>query len=428
MSEDITESGVFRLKMEAGRQRRLVEASYALHTTLDLVEVLQLILKSATDGVEADRGTVFLLSEDGKELWSRVVAGDQSLEIRLPVGKGIAGVVAKTGEVLRIKDAYEDPRFDQSWDKQSGYRTRQILCAPIRARDGRLVGVFQLLNKREGNFTEADAFFLDALSVHASLAVENARLHESALEQERQEREIQLVQNLQRAIQPESAETEAGAIRVAGLNVLCEDASGDYYDFIDLPSGRLGVVIGDVSGHGLHAALVMAQARAFLRAFCTTIDELPGVMNLLNDFLTQDLTRGSFMTLFLGVVDPATHRIEWSSAGHLPALVVRAADGRIEELPSTGRVLGILPDAGYQVGEPVMLESGDVLLLYTDGATEALAPDGAMFKDERLRETLSKAVHQDPAAILQSIRAELTAWTGREEMEDDLTLVVLKRT
>ena len=114
MSEDITESGVFRLKMEAGRQRRLVEASYALHTTLDLVEVLQLILKSATDGVEADRGTVFLLSEDGTELWSRVVAGDQSLEIRLPVGKGIAGAVAKTGEVLRIKDAYEDPRFDET--------------------------------------------------------------------------------------------------------------------------------------------------------------------------------------------------------------------------------------------------------------------------------------------------------------------------
>ena len=117
------------LKRELDRARRVAEASYALHTTLDLTELLGLILDAAKDGVDADRGTVFLVSEDGEELWSRVLSGDGDLEIRLPIGQGVAGSVAQTGEVLRILDARRDPRFDDSWDKRSGYVTRQLLTA-----------------------------------------------------------------------------------------------------------------------------------------------------------------------------------------------------------------------------------------------------------------------------------------------------------
>jgi len=424
----VTEDEVRRLRRENERLRRVAEASVALHTSLDLGELLGLILDAAKGGVDADRGTVFLLSEDGKELWSRVLTGDGDLEIRLPVGQGISGSVAATGETIRLDDARSDPRFDASWDLKSGYVTRQLLTAPIRNREGKVMGVFQLLNKGTGTFDDEDEAFLDALSVHASLAVENARLHGAELEKERQDREIRLVQNVQRAYQPERTQSDAGVFRAAGMNLLCEDASGDYYDFIALPSGRLGVVVGDVSGHGLGAAIVMAQARAFLRAFVETVDTLPEVMNLLNDFLARDMSGGRFMSMIVAVADPVSGAVEWSNAGHPPGLVYRAATGAVETLEPQGRVLGVLAGAGYHDAPPLALQPGDVLLLYTDGATEARRADGLFLDEEGLVSVFRSVADRGPEDVLEGIRGALVDWTGRDTFGDDLTLVALKRT
>lgn len=423
----LPQASVLALKKELARQRHLIEASYALHTTLDLDELLKIILDAASNGVSADRGTVFLMSADRKELWSKVLQGDQDLMIRLPVGKGIAGTVGETGDVINIIDAHEDERFDASWDRKTGFRTRQILCAPIRRRDGEIVGVFQLLNKKEGDFDADDEAFLAALSVHAALAIENARLHSSAIEKERQDREIALLQGVQRAFQPERSDRVMGGIIAAGMNELCEDASGDYYDFIDLPSGRLAAVIGDVSGHGLRSALVMAQARAMLRAFAATVDGLANVMNMLNDFLVEDMTRGNFMCMFIALFEPETGKLRWCNAGHPPGILLRAKTGEVERLPATGRVLGILPGANYQAGTDYILEPGDSLLLYTDGATEATAPDGEMFEEERLTATFKEHITAGPQAVLEGVRKALLKWTREPRLDDDLTLLVVQR-
>jgi len=408
------------------RMRRLVEASYALHTTLDLDELLATILEVASEGVGADRGTVFLLDDDGQALWSRVLSGDEALEIRLPLGQGIAGAVAATGKAVRIDDAYADPRFDRSWDEKSGYRTRGILCAPIKNREGATVGVFQLLNKRGGSFDGEDERFLDAISVHAALAVENARLHASALEKERYDREVRLAQGVQRQLQPERLLREEGVVSVAGLNELCEDATGDYYDFLfPLPGGRVGVAIGDVSGHGLQAALVMAEARAYLRAFVRTAGGLAKAVDLLNDHLVPDMMAGKFISLFAAVLDTRTGDVEWCNAGHNPPLLL--TDGSIRRLEGTGRVLGILPGAGIRAGEPFRLSEGDVLLLYTDGATEARSPEGELFGEERLAALLAGAASETPERILGRVRAVLRDWTGPAGNDDDLTLVAVRR-
>jgi len=423
----VSDRDLDQLRKENDRLRRANEASYALHTTLDLGELLGLILDAAKAGVDADRGTVFLLSDDGTTLWSRVLTGDGDLEIRLPVGQGIAGSVAATGETIRLDDAREDPRFDASWDEKSGYRTKQLLTAPIRNRASKVMGVFQLLNKHAGDFDDDDEAYLDALSVHASLAVENARLHGAELEKERQDREILLVQNVQRAYQPERQDAELGVLQAAGMNVLCEDASGDYYDFIELPSTRLGVVVGDVSGHGLGAALVMAQARALLRAFTETVDTLPEVMNLLNDFLSRDMSRGRFMSMILAVAHPETGVLEWHNAGHPPGLLYRASSSEVELLDPQGRVLGVLGGAGYADVPPVTMEPGDVLLFYTDGATEAARPDGTFLDEEGLIAVLKRLADRTPAEVLEGVRDALIDWTGSETFKDDLTLVALKR-
>jgi phosphoserine phosphatase len=415
------------LHRELARMRHIVEASQALHTTLDLDELLGLILDVAKQGVHADRGTVFLVSVDGKELWSKVLSGDQDLEIRLPMGQGLAGSVAQTSRTVNIPDAYEDPRFDRSWDDKSGYRTRQLLTAPIRNREGTVVGVFQLLNREAGAFDAEDEAFLDALSIHVALAVENARLHRAALEKERQDREIALVQSVQRAYLPERLEGECGVFTYAGMNQLCEDASGDYYDAILLQDGRTAVVMGDVSGHGLGAALVMSQARALLHALVPSAESLSSLLAQLNDFLAPDMTRGRFMTLFLGVADPETGELAWNNAGHPPPLLARAGSGEVERLGSQGLILGVLPGITYTKASPVTMAPGDVLLLYTDGATEAVNADETMLEEEGLAEVLRRVAARDPPAILDGIRAALVEWTGREDFTDDLTLLALKR-
>jgi sigma-B regulation protein RsbU (phosphoserine phosphatase) len=424
-----------RLRQELARHKKIGEAAYALHTSLDLDDLLGLILKAAREGVDADRGTVYLVSSDGKELWSRVLSGNDKLTIRLPVGRGIAGTVAADGATVRLDDVYTDPRFDRSWDAKTGYRTRTMLAAPIRNREGKVVGVFQLINKREGPFDAEDEGFLEALSVHAALAVENATLHHEALERERQTKEIALAQEIQRKIQPERLTREVGSVRAAGMNELCEDASGDYYDLIDLPDGRLAFGVGDVSGHGLGSALVMAQARAWLRAFAKSSAAPHELLALLNDSLAPDLERGKFMTFFLGAVDPATGVVAWGSAGHPAAIVLRAKTGAFEDLPAGGVMLGVFAGFTYPAGDPVTLEPGDTLLVYTDGATEAAdaehadaKDDAHMFGETRLKEILRTAAPRGPEAVLDAVRAALHAFTGSDHLKDDLTLLVLQRT
>jgi K+-sensing histidine kinase KdpD len=164
---------------------KLIEASKIVNSTLDLEKLLGLILDAAVKSTDAGRGTVYLVDSIKKELWSKVLGGENMTEIRLPIGKGIAGVVAQLGETINIPDAYSDPRFNPEVDKQSGYRTHNILCMPMKNKDGTIIGVFQLLNKKIGPFTSDDEHFIDAFSAHASIAIENARLAQEMVANER---------------------------------------------------------------------------------------------------------------------------------------------------------------------------------------------------------------------------------------------------
>jgi signal transduction histidine kinase len=167
------------------RLNMLIEASKIVNSALDLGSVLALILDVATRSVGADRGTVYLIDEKHEELWSLVAQGDNMVEIRLPLGKGLAGHVARTGETVNITDAYRDQRFNPDIDHRSGYTTHTVLCMPMRNREGKIIGVFQMLNKRTGYFGPEDESFIDALSVHAAIAVENARVAQETVNNER---------------------------------------------------------------------------------------------------------------------------------------------------------------------------------------------------------------------------------------------------
>jgi K+-sensing histidine kinase KdpD len=172
-------------KSKMDKLNMLIEASKIVNSTIDLDKVLALILEVATESIGADRGTLYLLDVQAEELWSKVAQGSNMVEIRLPVGKGLAGYVAKTGETINIVDAYKDPRFNPEIDKKSGYKTHNVLCMPMRNKEGQIAGVFQFLNKKEGPFTTDDEAYIDGLSVHAAIALENARIAKDMVESER---------------------------------------------------------------------------------------------------------------------------------------------------------------------------------------------------------------------------------------------------
>ncbi len=173
------------LEVGVTKLERLIEAGKVINSTLDLDKLLGLILEAATKSIDADRGTLYLVDSIKLELWSKVLQGSNMVEIRLPVGKGIAGFVAQTGETINIPDAYSDSRFNPEIDKRTGYRTRNMLCMPMRNKDGKTIGVFQLLNKKDGAFGGEDTQFIDALSAFASVAIENARLAQEMVQNER---------------------------------------------------------------------------------------------------------------------------------------------------------------------------------------------------------------------------------------------------
>ena len=176
-----------RIAIESRYQKlqNLIDASKSINSTLDLDKLLGLILDAATKSIGADRGTLYLVDDVKKELWSKILQGSNMIEIRLPIGKGLSGFVAEKGETILIPDTYADPRFNPEIDKQSGYRTRNMLCMPMKNKDGKLIGVFQLLNKKEGAFDAEDVNFIDAFSAHASVAIENARLAQEMVQNER---------------------------------------------------------------------------------------------------------------------------------------------------------------------------------------------------------------------------------------------------
>jgi K+-sensing histidine kinase KdpD len=172
-------------KNKMDRLNLLIEASKIVNSAIELDKVLTLILEVAGQSISADRGTLYLIDTARSELWSKVTQGSNMVEIRLPIGKGLAGYVAKTGETINIADAYKDPRFNPEIDKKSWYKTPNVLCMPMRNKDGIIVGVFQFLNKKDGPFTSDDEAFIDALSVHAAIALENARMAREMVQSER---------------------------------------------------------------------------------------------------------------------------------------------------------------------------------------------------------------------------------------------------
>ena len=401
----------------------VVEATQRLNSTLDLAELIDIILHLATRYTGADRGTVFLLDRERDEIWSLVGLGLEKEEIRLPASRGIAGWVAQHGEIVNLLDAYEDPRFEPEVDRRLNYRTRSLLCLPIRNKDGQTTGVLQLLNKKGGPFQAADVSLLGSLSVHVALALENAQLHRDVLAKQRMERDLALARSIQLGLLPEKSPQIEGFELEASHQTSLE-VGGDYYDFIPLGSQTMLNVVADVEGKGVGSAMVMANLQATLHALIAHVHSLERLVSALNDRMLADTRGQKYMTMYLSILDQRNKTLHYVNAGHVPPILLRA-DGSVEYLREGGMVVGLFPNVPFERGN-VKLNSGDILAGYTDGITEASNPEDEEFGYDRLVELLKKHRNASAREIVDYTLAEVERFSRGGTHEDDRVMLVMK--
>jgi sigma-B regulation protein RsbU (phosphoserine phosphatase) len=401
----------------------LMEATKALASTLDLAELLGHILEVAKTQADAERGTLFLVDEKSQEIWSLIAQGLEKREIRLPLGRGIVGYVAQSGDILIIPDAYADPRFNREVDTQTGYRTRNILCLPIRNKSGKIIAALQLLNKRRGAFTAEDVDFLLTLSDHMALALENAQLHLALLEKERLEHEMALARDIQRGLLPEMAPVVPG-FDIAVTNEPCFEVGGDYYDFLTLGSDSLLVVVADVEGKGISSAMIMSNVQATLRALAPNLHSLTSLAESLNHTILAGTRGGKYLTMFLGLIDLQRQTIDYINCGHVPPVIVRT-EGEAVNLTEGGMVVGLFDNVRYQHGQ-VKFQTGDVLVLCTDGITESMDEEQEEYGTGRLVTCVRGAITQSAAEIVTTVNADVSKFSARGTHLDDKVMIAIK--
>jgi sigma-B regulation protein RsbU (phosphoserine phosphatase) len=400
----------------------LIEASKLINSSIEPDQLFASILTVARKELGVERGTLYFVDEARREIWAKVA--EQAAEIRLPFGRGLAGTVAATGQEIILHDAYADARFDRSQDARTGFRTRSMLCVPIRNRNSKVVGVLQLLNKMHGSFGEKDLRFLAAISDHMAIAMENAQLHLEIVEKQRMERELQLGREIQSRLLP-SPPSDVRDTALAATSVPCYEVGGDYYDFLELPNGDLGIAIGDVSGKGVGAALIMSSIQAALRMGAPIESDLTRLLARLNAQLFRMARGRKYVTFFFGRLNPATGEMRYVNAGHNPPFVC-TPEG-VEQLGSTGRPIGILPESSYEEAT-VTLPPGSTLLLYTDGLNEAENRDEAEFGMERLTAAVRDACTYSAEEVPRRVLDAVIAHEDGAHANDDKTLVVVRRT
>ncbi|HXB20546.1 MAG TPA: SpoIIE family protein phosphatase [Candidatus Solibacter sp.] len=404
----------------------LFEATRLLNSTLDLTELLEMILKIARTEVKADRGSVFLVDHKHNELWSIVASGLDHQEIRIPVGEGVAGRVAKTGEVINVEDAYTLGFFDPRFDQKFNYRTKSLLSLPIRHHSGHIVGVIQLLNSQDGSFSPANIDFLSRLTGHMALALENARQHRDSLEKQRTEKELALARAIQRSLLPESPPIVPG-YDIAVLNDPCFEVGGDYFDFLNLGPQSLLLVVADVEGKGVSSALVMSNLQATLRVLVMHLHSLEVLAFSLNEMLYNDTKSGKYLSVFLGLVDTRRNIMHYINAGHVPPVLIRGKSGDIRLLEEGGTVIGLFPTADYKRGS-IKLESGDVLACCTDGITEIADEHGHEYGTLRLAERVRRNREKSAQAIVDAVLTDVSGYSTASMNVDDKVLMVMKVT
>jgi len=387
--------------------------------TADLGQTLHNAIQRTLEHLDAEAGSIFLLDDTAQFLECKACAGPLDITgLKLESGHGIVGRTVATNRLQMVLDVAQDSGFNAFVDTRTGFVTRSILCAPLQIR-GTPLGALEVINKKsaDGLFSPSDANLLTALAALAALAIHNAHMAAALVEQERMKKELELAGEIQRSLLPQAP---ADNFPVHGLNLPALEVSGDFYHFFELPDGRICFCLGDVSGKGMNASLLMAKTISLFHCLAKTMLEPGTLLAAINDELAETASHGMFVTMVAGIYDPAQQQAVFANAGHQPPLL-RDLSGGFREFEALEPPLGILP--GMVFSERTLALEGGCLYVFSDGLTEGRLEDGAQLGIAGVRDLIGTLAPLSPPQRLEGLVDRLRQ--AGTALHDDITVLVV---
>lgn len=403
--------------------RILLDTIAAVTANIDLDSVLRDIVDRSLEVTRAERAILLLggapdelavrvaLDREGQALTGELQWSRSLVRRCLEEGVAVRSVVQSDQEALELGRSVYDLKL------------RAVMCAPMRARN-RTVGVIYVDSRAvRREFSARDLALFGAISAQLAISVENARLHADSLDKARLEKDVEIARRIQQHLLP-PVPKDIDGLEIALRYVATAQASGDTYDLVSLRGGRFAVMIGDVTGHGVGAALLTHAVQAALRSYLELVDDVATIVTRLNQRLVAGVETGNFMSLLLAIVDPRERTLQYVNAGH-PGLVL-CQENRVTVLEKTGMVLGVVGEQVYHASPTVSLQPGDLLFLHTDGVDEAMSPARELFGTERLHTVLGDIRRRSAEAVLDGVDAALRTHLAGGSAADDVTMIAVK--
>jgi sigma-B regulation protein RsbU (phosphoserine phosphatase) len=409
-------------------QAALLELSNQLLSRRDLDDLARYLVNEVRRMLEADACALVLLEDDGRSLSFRAASGWNQDPIaarrRIPSDRRSGpGRVLHTQQPLLVEDLHDhDPtRWAPAWLREEDFRGHFVVPLVV---EGNSIGTLIINDRNPREMSEADLRFLRLMANQMAIALENARLYAEERKSRRMQEEMAVGQQIQLSLLPKGCPTLPGW-ECTDLYRPARQVSGDFYDFFDL-EGRLGLVVADVADKGVPAALYMAMCRTMIRNTAFSGRSPAEALKRANDLILKDSQAQLFLSAFYARLDPDSGHLVYANAGHVHPLCLRAASGEILPLAGEGSVMGMFESITLDEKE-VDIRPGDTLVLYTDGVTEAMDPEGQPFGEARLRQVLAGQRGASAQATLDAIVQAISRFTASSPQSDDLTLLVLRR-
>lgn len=410
--------------------RLLLDITKKISRSLNLQEVLNLVMETLDSLIPYDAAGIFVLQcvdpelvptgEEPCTFKAEAVRGydiDELSDLHLKLGEGFIGNVAVSGAPIISPDVREDPVYINARD-----RTRSEMVAPIISND-EVIGVFDLESDELNAYSQDDLEVLMLLASQVAIIIEKVMLHEQLIEKKRLQGQLEVARQVQLELLPPQ-DPELPGYDISAYNFPTEEVSGDYYDWVRIDEDEIGIVIADVSGKGVPAAILMAFLRSSLRA-ATHIGYATNVsLAKVNYLLWESIERNQFVTAFHGILDASNRTLSYSNAGHNPPLLMNAK-GEVSFIEYGEQPLGMFPETRYHQYH-LLLEPGDILVLYTDGVTEAPDPNGVEFGRDRLAQAVKDNYERPARELIASLEMAVLEWTANRGANDDVTFFVIK--
>jgi sigma-B regulation protein RsbU (phosphoserine phosphatase) len=391
--------------------------------SLDLNETLQTALKVIIQRINAKAANVFLI-DDKKKLFECIASVGQNYleEYSIPITDGVMGRSVAQKKCIRVGDVRKDVReiaeFYFDLDNKTNFTTYSVLCAPLIAAN-ECIGVIHCLNKKSENnlFEEEDRNLLETLAAPAAFAIRNAKMAKEMIEQNKTQKEIEIVGEIQQSLLSKNKEEN---FPIAGINIPAKIVSGDFYNFIDLGEGRYGFGVADVSGKGIKSSILMSKASSLYTCLSKTIFSPAELISLLNNEICETISRGMFVTMLIGIYDSNQKSLTLSSAGHEPPLILDKTEN-FTTFEDSGPPLGVM--AKFKFTETTIPFLDSSIYIFTDGITEIKDPNGEVLGAEGFRDYIKKYQSTPNNQRLKKIIDDIIG-SGKIQ-KDDLTIVVI---